>query len=476
MLSYGRHGLPNKVSRGSWARRLRCFGQNNRLAHTETETSGLRRRLGLEVYIGDCTDRTGSELNRPERSRTPHQRCPTLFLAKEGRRVGRKAVSVEEKRLEILLAPTALGISVAKACERFRWSKTQFYEFQKRYREEGVLGLRDRSSRPRSAPRRTDVWLERMICELRVENPRWGSRRIRAELVRKGFTPPAASTIGRILQRDGLITPRPRKKKSFIRFERSCPNELWQIDAIEFALADGTPVWLINILDDFARFLVISRASFSVDEEAAREALHAAVSGYGVPREFLSDNALCFSGHNRGFVAALERELWGLGVKTIAARPRHPQTIGKTERMHRTQREWIEDRGSIATLEDLQCRADAFRWHYNDQRPHQSLGTAVTPRERYESLAPAGPDGIAATRNVLRKVQATGVVSYSGWRINLTTEWIGAVVEITEEGGKIRVSFGDELLTVVSTEEPKGFIGTGVRSGRPRKLPRRVPG
>lgn len=386
--------------------------------------------------------------------------------------MGRKGVPVEEHRLQILLSPKALGITVREACRIAGWSKTQFYEFRKRYDAEGINGLRDRSSRPATCPHRTADVVEQHVCALRSAHPDWGPIRIRAELIRAGARSPAASTIGRILVRNGLLTPRPRKRRRFLRFERPCPNDLWQIDAIEFALGDRTPVHLINLLDDHARFLVSSRAAFQVDATAALEALEAAVAAHGWPREFLSDNARCFSGKNWGVVAALERRLWESGVNTIAASRRHPETIGKVERMHKTQRKWIEDLGPIVSLDELQNRADAFRWHYNQERPNQALGEATTPQERYEASEPAHPYG-SRTRSTKRRVKDNGCISYSGWHINLTSEWSGAIVDVVEGGGKVRVSFRDELVTAFSIEEPKGYIGTGIRRGHHR-LRRRV--
>ena len=74
-----------------------------------------------------------------------------------------------------------------------------------------------------------------------------------------------------------------------------------------------------------------------------------------------------------------------------------------------------------------------------------------------------------------REVADTGVIRYAGWTINLTKEWAGATVEVIDFGDKVRIVYGDELITSFSTEEPKGYLGTGVRRGRhptPRRMDR----
>jgi transposase InsO family protein len=381
-------------------------------------------------------------------------------------------VGVERERLEFILAPQKLGLSIVEVCKRFGKSRTQFYVWRNRYHSEGVEGLSDRSSRPTASPHRTPPAMERAICKMRVAHPKWGPRRIRVEILRAGGDPPAKSTIGQILVRNGLVTPKPRKPKLWVRFERPRPNDLWQIDAKQVTLADGTESWVVNVLDDHARFLLASRAGLHLDGALAWEAFVAASEGYGLPREVLFDNGGYFTGQRRGFVADFERKLWALGVKTIASTPGHPQTNGKVERMHRTQGEWLEEKGPFATLDELQRNLDGFRWHYNEERPNQGIDDH-TPMERFAATPKAKPSGDEVSRSVRRTAGQKGEIRYSGWTVNLTYEWAGATVEVVEGGGKVRVVFGNELITSFSTEHPKGYIGTGIRRGKNR-LPRRI--
>jgi hypothetical protein len=79
--------------------------------------------------------------------------------------------------------------------------------------------------------------VEAAVAEMRREHPRWGSRRIRLEMLRKPgpwaaktVEVPSERTIDRILHRQGLARARPRKrlKDSYRRCERSAAMELWQ--------------------------------------------------------------------------------------------------------------------------------------------------------------------------------------------------------------------------------------------------------
>jgi transposase InsO family protein len=190
-------------------------------------------------------------------------------------------------------------------------------------------------------------------------------------------------TIHRALPRNHLVAPQPpRRPKATRRFERELPNDLWQIDRTQVKLASGEPGWIVDRLDDHARFLLAALACTGPTGEAAWTCFLQASAGYGLPRQLLSDNHASFSGRLHGFEAAFERKLGEVGVELINAAPAHPQTLGKIERFHRTLKEWLEDEGPAADLEHLQLLLDRFRSHDNQERPHQGIGDA-TPVERY---------------------------------------------------------------------------------------------
>jgi transposase-like protein len=121
--------------------------------------------------------------------------------------VALKVVSMQELKLQLLSEPERTGESVAEVCRRRGISRESFYSYRRRYEQEGVAGLAPKSRRPRSHPGQIPAVLELEICALRRQKPRWGARRIRAELARAGTEPPAVSTIHQVLRRNGLVPP-----------------------------------------------------------------------------------------------------------------------------------------------------------------------------------------------------------------------------------------------------------------------------
>jgi len=121
---------------------------------------------------------------------------------------------------------------------------------------------------------------------------------------------------------------------------------------------------------------------------------HQAAARAGSPAALLSDNGAVFSGASRNGKVLIELERERLGIAGKHARPYHPQTCGKVERFHQTQKRWLAQQPVAATLGELQSQLDRFRLHYNLHRPHRALGRK-TPQEVWDAKVKAGPGSAA---------------------------------------------------------------------------------
>ena len=82
-----------------------------------------------------------------------------------------------------------------RGSSRFGVSRQAVHRWWAWYQQEGLAGLADRSSRPRSSPTQTPAELEALICELRRTHRRWGARRVLFERGRTGYPGPLPSRI-----------------------------------------------------------------------------------------------------------------------------------------------------------------------------------------------------------------------------------------------------------------------------------------
>ncbi len=283
--------------------------------------------------------------------------------------------------------------------------RSWLYKLLQRYRVEGEAGLVPRSRRPRSSPSAVAAEVAAEIVRLRTtllaQGLDAGALTIQWHLERERGSAPSTSSLWRVLRRRGLVTPEPHKRprSSFIRFQADLPNQLWQTDATHWALADGSSVEILNLVDDHTRVLLAAVPLRTVKAADVVVVFHVAAARAGYPAALLSDNAAVFSGASRRGKVLLETELERLGIICKHSSPYHPQTCGKVERLHQTEKRWLAKQPPAATLAELAAQLDRFRLQYNRHRPHRALGRH-TPQEVFDAKVKAGPGSAAPPLHV----------------------------------------------------------------------------
>ncbi len=332
-----------------------------------------------------------------------------------------RSSSVSQQRLEFVRLAESGCVSFAELCRRFGIKRDTGYKWLSRYQIEGVAGLADRSRRPKSAPNRTDVAVEALVCRVRRSHPAWGGRKIRGFLLRQGHRGvPAASTITAILRRNGLMTHATAPKRDFTRFERDTPNELWQMDFKgDFALDAGGRCHPFGVIDDYSRYSLCLVACSNQRTDTVQGHLTSTFIRYGLPAAMLMDNGSPWGNTWREPWTPLTVWLCDLGVEVIHSRPFHPQTAGKKERLHRTlDLEVLHTRPSWITLNEVQEAFDAWNPTYNHHRPHESLGETTVPADRYHPSTTTMPATITPATYpdhwAIRTVSDSSRISFRG--------------------------------------------------------------
>jgi transposase InsO family protein len=286
--------------------------------------------------------------------------------------------------------------SVTAAAVECGISRQHLQRLLRRYHDGGLEALEPRSRRPTTSPGRTpDVVSARIVAlrtELSARGLDAGPVTIGWHLGREGLASPSTSTIRRILHAAGLIIPAPRKRprSSWIRFEASAPNELWQSDFTHWRLADGTEVEILDWLDDHSRYLLAVTAFRRVAGDDVVATFVAAADEHGWPAATLTDNGAVYTSRFTGGRNGFEYLLAYLGIRQKNGAPGHPQTQGKIERLHQTLKRWLERQPAARTVAELQAQLDAFRLAYNEHRPHRAIGR-ITPGEAYRATPRALP-------------------------------------------------------------------------------------
>ncbi|MDP9388755.1 MAG: hypothetical protein M3Q48_12780 [Actinomycetota bacterium] len=139
--------------------------------------------------------------------------------------------------------------------------------------------------------------------------------------------------------RRGQVTAQPAKRPPthLRRFERAGPNECWQGDDTHYTLASGQEVRIINIIDDHSRYNAESLAMANCTTVRVWEAFCRGANAWACQPSSSTTTAGPTPIDNEA-PAVFQAHLGRLGVGQLRSRAHHPQTCGKVERFHQTQR------------------------------------------------------------------------------------------------------------------------------------------
>jgi len=350
--------------------------------------------------------------------------------------------------------------NVVEFCREQGIARSTFYRWRARYRDGGLAGLEERSRRPLSAAPLMGSDVEDRIVQLRKQLTDAGPASIHDYLVLEGWElVPSVSSIWRGLHRRGFITAQPNKRprSSFKSFVYDRPNECWQIDDTQWQLADGTVVFIVEIIDDHSRVCVASHAVESPTTQAAWAVFTDAAGRWGLPQMVLSDNGTAYNMSRRGTTVAFEANLRTLGINPVASTPRHPQTCGKVERFHQTTKKWLRTKPKAATVEELNSQLAVFVDFYNNKRPHRSLdgNTPATIHHQNPKAAPVNQPITAPKRITKPHVTPDGNVWSRPWKIGVDKTHAGQQVTCIIDGDHAYIFNKDTLIRELTLDQNK---------------------
>jgi len=369
------------------------------------------------------------------------------------------------------------GEKMACLCREFGISRVTGYKIFNRYKECGLDALCDRSRAPYRQANQLPFQIERTILGIKKEHPTWGAPKIRDKLIREYpmIKTPAISTVHAVLDRNGLVKRRKRRRYKAEGTALSAahsPNGLWCADYKgEFKLGNKSYCYPLTITDYRSRYLLSCEGLSSTQSDFAFSVFERTFKDFGLPKAIRTDNGIPFASPNALFGLSKLSVWWlRLGINIERIKPGHPEQNGRHERMHLTLKNETTRPASFNFLQQ-QERFDHFMDVYNNQRPHQALGGAY-PGDVYTPSAriyqpPEEPEYPYHDRTV--RITRCGRICIGKRKINLSTVFAGQVVGIREVADEIwLVSFMDYDLGFFDKEKgrvepaPNPFVGDKV--------------
>jgi transposase InsO family protein len=374
-----------------------------------------------------------------------------------------KESSPMEERIALLREYDTGVFTVTELCARYGISRETFYEWQRRRESGDDHWFEDRSHAADSCPHCTPSEIVDAVIAMRKRRLRrpFGPKKIRAQLMRQQpeIKWPAISTIGDILKRQNLVTPRERRRRPIPQGEivvpALAPNDEWAIDFKGwFRTADGTRCDPLTITDTASRYLIEVRIVEPTCAGVCR-AMARVFNAIGLPGAIRSDNGSPFGSSGAGGLSRLSVWWLKLGIEPRFIPPSSPQDNGRHERMHRTLKHETSKPPAV-TARQQQKRFDAFRRHYNEERPHEAIDQ-VPPAERWEASRRTMParleDPWYDADHEVRRVRNTGEIKWYGERVFIGEALAGELVGLAEhESGGIIVRFYHRDLGVIDRD------------------------
>lgn len=309
---------------------------------------------------------------------------------------------IAHQRLSVLQLAETLG-NVTEACKARDISRTQFYEYKRRFQTHGLEGLKDLPPIHKTHPFTTPSETVEKIVTLSIEHPTWGCNRLSDYMKLQGNYV-SSPTIQDILIKNGMgsryerllkleeraleqkieLTPKqiaqiekanPVFKERHV--ESSRPGELLSQDTFFVGTLKGVGrVYLHTVVDTYGSY-AFGFLYTSKQPEAAVAVLYNDVLPFYKEHDILIEKILTDNG--REFCGTdnhpYELYLQLNEIKHKHTRVARPQSNGFVERFHRTVLDeffrLVFRTKFYETVESLQTDLDAWLLDYNTLRPHQ---------------------------------------------------------------------------------------------------------
>jgi len=204
---------------------------------------------------------------------------------------------------------------------------------------------------------------------------RYGYRRITALLRNEGWRI-NHKRVERIWRQEGLRVPQKQPKRgrlwlndgSCVRLRSERRNHVWAYDFVFDRTHNGRALKMLTVVDEYSRECLRIEVARKLTSRDVLRVLAVLMLRYGVPDHIRSDNG-------PEFVAkAVRKWLAGLDVGTLFIEPGSPWENGYIESFNGKLRDELLNGEIFYTVQEAKVLIEMWRRHYNQIRPHSSLG------------------------------------------------------------------------------------------------------
>ena len=375
--------------------------------------------------------------------------------------MGWKGASIVEQRRDFVLRALEPGANISALCREYQISRKTGYKWLHRFRESGLLGLKDHPRPARGRSFRCSVEVSLDVVFLKRSYPAFGPKKIRRLLQSRwpAEDVPSTSTVSRILKYVGLTKPRrtvrrgkagPQKRPEVVV---EGPNDLWTVDFKGwFRSGNGEKCEPLTVRDEYSRYVLGIDLVEAPSTECVRPVMERLFAQYGLPKAIQSDNGPPFA-TSQSISRLTKLSAWwvALGIRVVRSRAGKPQDNGGHERFHRDMKAHLQ-RHPAWDRERQQQECDTFRQSFNWERPHAALGQEL-PGDVYvrspRVFTGETPVLVYSDGMEVRKVNNVGAIRFRRYQRSVGKAFAGEYVGVEQfDEKRFRVWYGDVCLGV----------------------------
>jgi putative transposase len=219
------------------------------------------------------------------------------------------------------------------------------------------------------------------IKEIAGGHVTWGYLRVWVKLRREGRRV-NKKRVYRLYKQEGLCLGRHKPRRGRHRSATTRPeaikatraNESWSMDFMADQLFDGRKFRLLTLVDDFGRESLTIELDQRLTGERVAAVLDRVARERGLPAKIRVDNGSEFTGR------VLDQWAYVNKVRLDFSRRGKPTDNGLIEAFNGRLRAECLNENWFMSIEDAREKVEAWRRHYNEERPHSALGN-LSPRE-----------------------------------------------------------------------------------------------
>ena len=286
------------------------------------------------------------------------------------------------EKMEIIRIVQDSELGVKRTLEELGISRSTFYEWYKRYLEEGYEGLKPKESQRRSFWNKIPDQEREKVVETALEKEDLSPRELACHITDNQGWFISESSVYRILKERGLITSPAwilMAASDEFKDKTTYVHQQWQTDFTYFKIIGWGWYYLATVMDDYSRYIISWELCKNMESNDAKRVIGQALDKTNLWEEnrprLLSDNGSCYVSSE--FKKFISDEKMG----HVRGAPYHPQTQGKIERYHRTMKNVVKLENYYFP-DDLTAKLEDFVDYYNNKRYHESLKN-VTPSDVY---------------------------------------------------------------------------------------------